>query len=181
VVGARRRSGAVLYYSYDALNRLTFEDRPGVEPDLSSTYDFLGRVRSTEQIGVAGSWLGFTYDELGRMTEEFGPRGKVVSAYDGAGRRTKLTHPDGFFVDYDYDATGATTAIRHWGAPLEGGGHGVLARYEYDDKGRRTRASSGEYGTRTEYLYDWPGNLMVLHHHLTSPFTMGGSIERLQL
>jgi YD repeat-containing protein len=39
--------------------------------------------------------LSFTHDALGRQLTEAGPNGTVTSAYDLAGRRTKLTHAAG--------------------------------------------------------------------------------------
>jgi YD repeat-containing protein len=38
--------------------------------------------------------------------------GTVASQYDAAGRRTRLTYPGGYYLDYDYDLSGAVTAIR---------------------------------------------------------------------
>ena len=58
-------------------------------------------------------------------------------AYDLAGRRTRLTWPDSFYVDYDHLVTGEVSAVRENGATS---GVGVLATYAYDDLGRRTGA-----------------------------------------
>jgi YD repeat-containing protein len=61
---------------------------------------------------------------------------------DLAGRRTRITHPDGFFVQQDYLITGEMTRIRErdgtGNVPVESG-VGVLATYGYDQLGRRTR------------------------------------------
>jgi YD repeat-containing protein len=60
--------------------------------------------------GYVGS---FGYDALGRQTSAGNSwLGTKSSAYDLAGRRTRLTHRDGFFVDYDYLVTGEMTRIR---------------------------------------------------------------------
>jgi hypothetical protein len=40
----------------------------------------------------------------------------VTSTWDIGGRRTRIAHPDGFYVDQDYLVTGETTAIRENGA-----------------------------------------------------------------
>ena len=66
--------------------------------------------------------------------------------YDAAGRRTRLTWSDGFFVTYDYDAAGAMTSIRE-------NGSGLLASYGCDQLGRRTMRTLGN-GTATSYGYD---------------------------
>ena len=46
--------------------------------------------------------------------------------YDAAGRRTRLTWSDGFYVSYDYDVLGRMTKVRENGAVQ---GTGVLASY----------------------------------------------------
>lgn len=75
--------------------------------------------------------------------------------YDQAGRRTRLTWWDGFFVTYDYDAAGAMTAIR------ENGG-AVLASFSYDSLGRRTGLTRAN-GTSTSYGYDAVSRLASLN------------------
>jgi YD repeat-containing protein len=117
VVTERRRNGQQFNYTYDALNQLRFEDRPGTEPDISNRYDLLGRLRLTYKEGVLGSGLTFTYDVLGRQTAEASNKGTVSSAYNEAGQRTQLTHPDLFAISYDRDMTGAVTAVRAQGRP----------------------------------------------------------------
>ncbi|HEX8584312.1 MAG TPA: RHS repeat-associated core domain-containing protein, partial [Allosphingosinicella sp.] len=79
-----------------------------------------------------------------------GPQGTNTSAYDIAGRRTRLTHADGFYVDEDHLITGEVSAIRENGATS---GVGVLASFAYDDLGRRTSITRGN-GTATSYSFD---------------------------
>lgn len=76
---------------------------------------------------------------------EVGPHGTVGSQWDFAGRRTRLTWPDSFYVDYDYLVTGEVTAIRENGATS---GVGVLATYGYDPS-----TSSGQAGLRTSVTF----------------------------
>ena len=98
-----------------------------------------------------GNALSFGYDALGRQTSAGNSwLGTKSSAYDLAGRRTRLTHRDGFFVDYDYLVTGEVARIRENGATS---GVGVLATFGYDDLGRRTSLTYGN-GTATTYAYD---------------------------
>ena len=65
-------------------------------------------------------------------------------------RASRLTRPDSFHVNYDYDALGEVTAVRENGATS---GAGVLASYAYDDLGRLTAISRGD-GVSTTLHYD---------------------------
>jgi RHS repeat-associated protein len=149
VTSFRNRAGETIFFSYDNLNRPSFKNLPGAEPDVSFGYDNLGRLISASQPGQS---LGFSYDALGRKLSESGPNGTVSSQYDIAGRRTRLTHPDGFMVDHDYLVTGEMRQITR-----PGGGAfsppSVLVTFGYDDLGRRTTLSRAN-GTSTSYGYD---------------------------
>ena len=80
---------------------------------------------------------------------------------DGLGR-TRLTHPDGFFVDQDFLVTGETTRIRENGATS---GVGVLATYGYDTLGRRSSLVFGN-GESASYGYDAVSRLSQLVRNL---------------
>jgi RHS repeat-associated protein len=147
VTSLRNRAGETAAFTFDALNRPTLKDLPGSEPDVSYSYDLLGRVTGASQTGNS---LSFTYDALGRNLTQAGPQGTNTSAYDIAGRRTRLTHADGFYVDEDHLITGEVSAIRENGATS---GVGVLASFAYDDLGRRTSITRGN-GTATSYSFD---------------------------
>jgi RHS repeat-associated protein len=153
------RDATPIGFTYDALNRVTYKDLPGTDPDVTYTYDLLGRTTGASQTGHS---LSFTYDALGRRLSETGPLGTVSSAYDLAGRRTLLTHPDGYYLNYDYLVTGEMAAIRENGATS---GAGVVATFGYDDLGRRTSLSRGN-GVVTSYAYDAVSRLASLSHDL---------------
>ncbi|HEX8514349.1 MAG TPA: hypothetical protein VF688_14735, partial [Allosphingosinicella sp.] len=160
VTSFRNRANETIAFTYDALNRMTFKNLPGSEPDATYTYDLLGRMTGASR---AGHSLSFAYDALGRQLSETGPHGTVSSTWDIAGRRTRLTHPDGFYVDHDYLVTGEMTAIRENGATS---GVGVLATFAYDDLGRRTLLTRGN-GTTTGYAYDPASRLSQLVQDLS--------------
>jgi RHS repeat-associated protein len=148
VTNLRLRDGQNIGFTLDALNRVTLKNAPGSEPDVTYSYDLLGRLTGVSQTGHA---LTFTYDALGRNVTQAGPQGTVTSAWDQAGRRTRLTYPGGsFYVDYDYHDTGEMTKIRENGATS---GVGVLATFGYDSLGRRTSLTRGN-GLVTTYDYD---------------------------
>lgn len=75
-------------------------------------------------------------------------------------RRTRVTWPDAFYVQYDYDVTGAMTKVRENGAAS---GVGVLATNSYDDLGRRTSIARGN-GASTTYGFDAASRLTSLAH-----------------
>ena len=50
----------------------------------------------------------------GRQFSQTGASGTYGSTYDPAGRRVRLTHPDGFFVQQDYLVTGEMTCSARW-------------------------------------------------------------------
>jgi RHS repeat-associated protein len=156
----RLRDGTSIAFGYDALNRVTLKDLPAPEVDVSYSYDLLGRPTGASSSAQA---LSFTYDALGRNLTQVGPVGTVASQYDLAGRRIRLTWPDAFYVNYDFDATGNVTAIRENGATS---GAGMLATYTYDDLGRRASLTRGN-GVTSSYAYDPVSRLALLTHDLT--------------
>ena len=157
ISGARLRDGRYMMFGYDALGRRAtraFNNPVDLtDSNLSYSYDLLRRVTASRDGN--GHNVGYTRDALGRVTNESGIHGTLTSQYDIAGRRTRLTWGDGFFVTYDYDITGAMTAVR------ENGGF-VLASYGYDALGRRTSRTLGN-GTRTTYGYDGASRLTALN------------------
>lgn len=161
VTQQRRRDGQVFYFTYDALNRLTYENAPAPQANVARAYDNLGRLTYAGY----GSWgIGFAYDALGRRTIETSPIGSMTSYYDLAGRRTELWWPDGYYAAYDYDVTGAMTAVRENGATS---GVGVLATYTYDNLGRRVGISRGN-AVATTFGYDPASRLTSLVQDLAS-------------
>jgi YD repeat-containing protein len=88
--------------------------------------------------------------------------GTLSYQYDAASRRTRVTHPNGFYVNYDYDYAGAMTKVRENGASS---GVGVLATYTYDDLGRRVSLLRGN-GSLTNYGFDSASRLTSMSHDL---------------
>jgi YD repeat-containing protein len=160
ITSRRLRDGTSIAFTFDALNRMTYKDLPGSEPDVTYTYDLLGRMTGASQTGNS---LSFTYDALGRNLTQVGPQGTVTSTWDIGGRRTRITHPDSFYLDQDYLVTGELQKIRENGATS---GVGVLATYAYDDLGRRTSLMLGD-GSSTSYSFDNASRLSQLSHDLS--------------
>ncbi len=162
ITSRRLRDGTSIAFSFDDLSRLTTKDLPGSEPDVSYTYDLLGRMTGAS---MSGHSLAFAFDALGRNVSQTSPLGTVGYQYDAAGRRTRITHPGGaFYVDTDYLVTGEAWRLRENGATS---GIGVLATYGYDDLGRRTSLTRGN-GTVTSYGYDAVSRMNALGQDLAS-------------
>ncbi|MEA3015887.1 MAG: hypothetical protein QOI38_609, partial [Sphingomonadales bacterium] len=90
--------------------------------------------------------------------------GAKTYRYDAAGRRTRMTWRDGFFVVYDYNVTGEMTQIRERNGTTDDpvtSGVGVLATFGYDSRGRRISLTRGN-GTTTTYAYDDASRLSQL-------------------
>jgi RHS repeat-associated protein len=159
VVSRRLRDGQMLSYHYDALNRRTYDDNPNTnvaEVDVGYSYDNLGHLLSA---GDGNGWTKiFSYDALGRATSQGSNISNTTLQYDAAGRTTRQTWSDGFYVTYEYDAAGKMNVIR------ENGGL-ILATFTYDDLGRRTSLVRGN-GTVTTYGYDPASRLTSLTQDL---------------
>ena len=151
------RNNQTFAYTYDQLNRLTFADNPTNVGDISYTYDLLSRPLTAVQPGVRT--VSMTWDALGRQRTETTPLGTMAMDYDIADRRTRLTWPDGYLVDYTYDLTDAMTSLTSTGSA-------VVANYGYDNLGRRTSVTRGS-GPSTAYGYDGVSRLTSLSHNLS--------------
>jgi RHS repeat-associated protein len=157
--------------TYDNLDRPTFKNLPGSEPDVTYVYDNLSRLISASQTGSA---LSFNYDALSRNLTQSGPQGTVSSEYDLAGRRTRLTYPgSGLYVDSDYLVTGEPLRLRENGATT---GIGVLATFAYDDLGRRTALTRGN-GAVTGYGYDPVSRLASLTENFGATVNQSASFS----
>jgi RHS repeat-associated protein len=150
------RSGNAFTSGYDALNRRAYFSGPGID-DRDLGYDNLNRLTNVTTTGYYFWSLGWTYDALGRnLTQVNSSTGTVTSTYDAAGRRTRLTWPDAFYVDYDWDNGDDLVAIRENGTTAWN-----LAAYGYDNLGRRVWMNRGN-GANTGYAYDGIGRLTTL-------------------
>ncbi|HEX8644908.1 MAG TPA: RHS repeat-associated core domain-containing protein [Allosphingosinicella sp.] len=157
----RTRAGQEIGYAFDALNRMSLKDRPGGEADVAYGYDLRGLQVSATFTGNLGAVTN-QYDAVGRLVSSGSTEGGVTRTlsyqYDANGNRTRLTHPDGFFLLYDHDGLNRVTAIReHGGTPHQM----VLAIYRYRAQGEREAILHGN-GTQTRYGYDAMGRLATL-------------------
>ncbi|WP_291832517.1 RHS repeat-associated core domain-containing protein [Brevundimonas sp.] len=155
---ARNRAGELTYFGYDALNRLVTLNLPSGTPDVSTAYDNLGRVFSTSDGTIT---VNTTWDALSRpVSETSSGVGAMAYQYDAAGRVTRITWPDAFYADYEYDLYGGLKTVRENGATS---GAGVLAAYGWNNLGQPASVTrAGGSGASTTYGYDAWGRLSSL-------------------
>ncbi|WP_262422120.1 hypothetical protein [Brevundimonas denitrificans] len=110
----RSRGNQTFTSTYDNLNRRTLLTTPGTMANVTYAYDNLSRPTSVSQPGHA---VTYAWDVLNRLTSQTDPLGTFAFQYDAAGRRTRITWPDAFYAQYDWNLYGQVTAVRET-APL---------------------------------------------------------------
>jgi RHS repeat-associated protein len=157
----RRRDGTTVSLYHDSLGRVTTGPR-----GETLAYDNLNRLTSATLSGVTDT---FTYNALSEKTSESSPLGAETYQYDYLGMMTKMTWPDGLYIDYVYDYTEALTAVEENGATS---GPGLLATYTYDNLGDVT-VNRGN-GVTSTYTVDAVSRLLTLAHSVSgAPLTVG--------
>ncbi|MEI6487000.1 MAG: RHS repeat-associated core domain-containing protein [Sphingomonadales bacterium] len=162
VTQRRLRDGQLINYAFDNLDRVTTMTPPSPSLAVNYTYDLQGRMLQAQRPGD-GVAVTRTYDALGRQLTDGQAFGGMTYQYDLAGRRTRATWSDGFFVTYERRVTGELAAVRENGATS---GAGVLAQYGYNSLGERTGITRGNGGS-TSFGYDAVGRLASLTHDLS--------------
>lgn len=159
VVYTRQRNGQTITLWLDNLNRLVLKDLPvGSSEDVYLSYDNQGRALSARFASPTGAGVVSTYDGLGRLQTRT-TFGRMLSyLYDLSGRRTRVTHPDGFYAQYWYNSAGELTDVSD---PFGGS----IATPTYDVLGRRSVISRAN-GTSTSFGFDAVSRLSTLTQNL---------------
>jgi RHS repeat-associated protein len=150
----RKRDGQMIYYGYDALNRVTVKDVPGSATDVYYGYDLLGLQTYARFGWPGGEGVTNSYNGFGLMTSTTTNMGGTARSlsyqYDLAGNRTVTTHSDGFNLITYYEAPG-----RFYYNQIAGGD--PLVYQQYDGAGRPSvlyRWAQGTWGPYTAFAYD---------------------------
>jgi YD repeat-containing protein len=153
------RAGQAKTSTYDNLNRLTAIDWSDSTPDVTMTYDAVGRLLTMDN---SVSALSYTYNDANQLTSETqnitGAAGPAVVGYtyNADGTRASLTYPDGHVATYGYTSRNQLSSISVDGtAPL--------VTYGYDADGNPA-AKAFENGTSTTYTYDEASRLTEVKH-----------------
>lgn len=166
----RRRDGAVISYTFDALDRVTLKvipNRPVVplpsqhERDVYYTYDLRGLQTSATFDSVTGPGVRYAYDGFGRLKSETqdsdGTSRTVSSRYDGNGNRTRLTYPDNRYFTFLHDGLNRATMVQQTTL--------TLGTVSFNQRGLPAQLS-WSYGATSanarSYGYDSPGRLSAI-------------------
>src|SRR5947209_8262240 len=153
LIQKRTRSGQIINYGHDSLNRLRTKFFSGGSNLF--TYELSGRLIDAQD---TNGTFHHIYDSAGRLVSITYPGNKTVSyIYDAAGNRVRLTYPDGYFVTHVFDVLNRLTDVF-------AGGTNLLAHYSYDALGRRLNAGYGN-GTFAAYSHLLDDRVRNLTNH----------------
>ena len=158
----RTRDGQTINYSYDAINRMTLKQWPN-GTSVYYGYDLQNHRLYANFGSATGEGVSDTYDGFGEMTSETvnlsGLAQTMSYQYDADGDQTRLTYPDGNYIQYSYDGLDRLSQV------LENGSTTVAA-YTYDGEGRPGEISLGGGVATTAYAYDGISRLESLSETL---------------
>ena len=174
--GPRTDVSDITAYEYDAQgNRTRITNALGQVTQITS-HDDAGRPR--EIIDPNGARTQLAYDARGRLTETTTAGATTHLTYDPAGNLIRITHPDGSYLAYHYDAahrlTGSSDTLgNRINYSLDQAGN-RLREEVFDPEGRlhqsqqhqydqlnRLRQVIGTAGQVTRHDYDPGGNLIA--------------------
>jgi YD repeat-containing protein len=169
ITSKRNRSGAVITYVFDDLNRETTHNVPAnslghFARTLTNTFDLAGRKYDATADGQtishrydAAGWVDFVTDSY------LAPTGTTDYGYDAAGNRTTLVYPGGTTVAYTYDALNRMDTVTEGGVQL--------ADYDWDVLSRRDLTKLNNNAFSMDYAYEDDDDLATLAHTGPAPVT----------
>ena len=130
----RKRNGQIISYAYDNLNRLRFKDVPANERDIYYDYNLVGHEIFAGFDSLSGPGIHNAYDSFGRLTSTTNDftASTISYLYDPSGNRTRLTHADGVYFSYEFDAADRLKTI-------DANGAGWIVSFRYDRQLRLDR------------------------------------------
>jgi YD repeat-containing protein len=163
----RLRSGETIAYQFDALNRMSMKDLPSTS-DVYYGYDLQGHQLNARFGSDSGPGVTNVFDGFGRQTSTTSLSSsdslQLSFQYDGDSNRTRVTWPDGTYVQYTYDSLDRMDQVLENGVAS---GAGLLADYSYDTLGRRSNVARAN-GTSTTWSFDGVSRLSSLQQDLAS-------------
>lgn len=161
----RREDGLNIYYTYDALDRLTREDYKGASATLYGFgygYDAASN-RTVKQSLVAAANTYYSYDANSRLQQEVVAQTGVTTEYEyDLSRRAKVRHSPTVATYFTHNQRSETTALHFAG--VAAGPHYL----SYDGVGERVRIRTGS----SETYLAWD------HRKLLQERTPGGTVLR---
>lgn len=155
------RNGDQVTFEYDALHRLRVKS-PDNQPVVSLEYDLAGRLTSASTPVVSNhpesGEYEFFYDTAGRFVKEEAPDGKSVQFdVDGNGNVTRITYPDGYYVDREFDELNRLVSITLNGAMSP------AIEFDYDEFSRRRQITAAN-GVVTDISFRQDNNVESIEH-----------------
>ncbi len=136
--------------TYDVCgNILTFVDFGGNQ----TTYTYNTNYQIASETTADGT-VYYSYTNDGKLSQVRDNSGTVSYQYDKTDGLSRVTYPNGKYIDYKYDAAGNITSLS---TP-----YGTTT-YEYDLLGRMTLVTD-RHGNSTAYKYDEVGNCSKVTH-----------------
>src|SRR5690606_23257490 len=109
----RKRDAKVINYVHDPLNRLIRTWYSGVvQAEVHRGYDAAGRPAWVRFDGTGGQGIDYAYNDAKTLQSETSFGRAVSFQYDAVYNRSRLTHPDGQYMVYVYDALNRVTQVR---------------------------------------------------------------------
>ncbi len=160
VVSLRARNAQTTTYQFDDLNRITLKDLPGgTSEDIYLSYDNHDRRLSARFASTSGAGVIDTHDGFGRLGTRATFGRTLTYLYDAASRRTRVTHPDGYYAEYGYNAADELTTVTDSTST-------TLATFAYGPLGMRTQIARAN-GATTSFAYDALSRLSTLTQDLS--------------
>lgn len=161
VLEMETRAGNAIVMTYDELNRLKTKEPYG-QAEVTYTYDLSGRLKTVSTSAVGGNpssgEFEYFYDTAGRLVHEEYPDGKdVLFDLDENGNVIKLTYPDSYYVERQYDELNRLTGV------FLNGNTTAAAEIAYDDLSRRETLTF-ENSVVTEYGFEKNDVIESLEH-----------------
>ena len=168
--------GNVISYSYDSLNRLLKVTYPN-ETSASYTYDGDGNRLSMVD---KNSGTYYSYDARDRLANQTSvitsTRYSILYSYDKASNIVMLTYPDGYKLNYTYDALERVSNVgsfANFSYTLDDKisaityANGVVTSYSYNSRDMPTQITSMLGNTKLQslaYKYDGVGNVLSINN-----------------
>ncbi|WP_183129179.1 RHS repeat domain-containing protein [Sphingomonas sp. PP-F2F-G114-C0414] len=158
-----KRDGSIIRSAYDQLSRAIFKSTPAYSTFAAGSvyygYDLQGHQTYAHFNSATGDGVTNLWNGIGEQTSSIvnmdGAARTVSYLYDNAGNKSRVTFPDGFYINYTYDGLNRPLQIQRMGTPI--------ATYTYNEAGRRLSMNGG---INTSYSYDGIGRLLSISNDL---------------
>jgi len=149
-------------FTYDALNRLTLKQAPGISyfyrydlqqaGSIATSSNGIGRLVFTTNNVNADRYFG--YDAMGRLilaqgcspsdcSSSSATSNRVSSIYDSAGHMTDLTYPDGRHIKQSWDAAGRLASVSYADWNGQAVNYPYAIGFQYSNSGQLSQLTLG--------------------------------------